>query len=355
MGIIIGFDDLSGGPLDRRARAQMLMDEAALAGASISRIQADWGGLESSAGAYDDTALAELLAEARARGQQVFFTLSTLDSNALTVPADLVDVDGRFRPGLSLASPELQARFEAFLDWLVPRLGDEVWALALGNEVDAAIEDGFASDHEALLFYRLAAERIATLEPDLATTVTLTLAAPEKLPAFTRDLLEALDIATFNHYCLDTFLQVTGPDRWAADAAQMKDTAGELPIMIQELGCPTGYGDDGVGAPARPANGLMGSPTIQLEYFEYFRNVFTDDPQFRAATVFQLYDWSPALARRFGDLVRAEGATLIGNRLEEWLATVGVCRWADGSCRPAWDAFLETLRAQDDARDAAAD
>jgi len=227
MGIIVGFDDLSGGSFDRRARAQLLMDEAALAGASISRIQADWGGLESTSGAFDSTALAELL--------------------------------------------------------------------------------------------------------------------------------DALDIATFNHCYLDSFLQVTGPDRWATDVARMKDAAGELPIMIQELGCPTGYGDDGAGAPTRPANGLMGSPTIQLEYFEYFRNVFTDDPQFRAATVFQLYDWSPALARRFGDLVRAEGATLIGDRFEEWLATVGVCRWADGSCRPAWDAFLETLRVQGDARDTAAE
>ncbi|MEM1144377.1 MAG: hypothetical protein AAGI88_17490 [Pseudomonadota bacterium] len=45
-----------------------------------------------------------------------------------------------------------------------------------------------------------------------------------------------------------------------------------------------------------------------------------------------------------------QGVQEAGDRLDEWLATVGLCRWADGTCRPAWDTFLGALRNQAQAR-----
>ena len=71
---------------------------------------------------------------------------------------------------------------------------------------------------------------------------------------------------------------------------------------------------------------------------------FSSDPQLRAATMFQLYDWSPELAGLFGDSLRDEGAVLLGDRLEEWLATSGFLRWEDSFERPAWQTWLAQLQ-----------
>jgi len=65
-----------------------------------------------------------------------------------------------------------------------------------------------------------------------------------------------------------------------------------------------------------PPNGNGGSPALQDAYFQYFDELFLADPKFRAATVFQLYDWSPPLARLFGDFLRSKGETIVADRFE---------------------------------------
>ena len=353
MGIIVGFDALVNGPYDRAARAEELMDIAANSGASISRIQVDWSELELAPGQYDEASLTQSLDEARARGQSVFVTLSTLDSEGLTIPSDFLTDEGNLRSGLELSSPKILQRFEQFLDWFVPILSQaEVWGLALGNEVDDPINEDRSLEMGALVFYETGRNRVKQLDPEIAVTVTLTIFSSNNLPWFTQSLHEFLDLATLNYYCLQSDFTVTGASQWDLDVETMKDTAGDLPIMIQELGCPVGYGDQGVGAVPQ-INNNMGSPQIQKEFFEYFQTLFDEDPQFRAATVFQLYDTSPELAKMFGDLIRTDPSIdIFADRFEEWLATVGLCRWADGTCRPAWDTWIGTLEDQKSVREA---
>jgi hypothetical protein len=70
----------------------------------------------------------------------------------------------------------------------------------------------------------------------------------------------------------------------------------------------------------------------------------------RAATAFQLFDWSPELAAMFAQPLRAAGLPAFADRFEEWLATVGLRRWSDGSARPAWNAWLDQLERVREAR-----
>lgn len=349
MGIIVGFDDLSTGDFDRQERSTALLDEAASLGASISRIQLDWAELETAPGQYEAAPLSQALEGARQRGQLVYVTLSTLDSDGLTLPEYLLDEDGRLRGELSLSSPEVLGRFEDFLNWMVPQLGSDVWALSMGNEVDSPIADGIVPADDALAFFQAGAQRIKAMDPDLAATVTLTIGAPATVPNFPSELNAGLDLVTVNHYCLDASLQITGQDQWERDVQTMKAMAQGKPIMIQELGCPIGFAADPA-AFASKTGTMNGSQELQAAYFIFFDRLYADDPQFRAATVFQLFDWSPELAQMFGDFVRSEGASLAGDRLEEWLATVGTCRWTDGTCRPAWDVWLNSLARQSEIR-----
>ncbi|MEM0985009.1 MAG: hypothetical protein AAGJ32_02070 [Pseudomonadota bacterium] len=343
LGTIIGFDALNA---ERQARADSLISDFESAGASISRIQVDWAELEPTEGQFDSVALTEALQTAVPENTPIFVTLSTLDSDGLTLPSYLLGSDGTLGPGQTIASAQVIDAFENLLDWLVPQLDAAgVFALSLGNEVDIPIEDGLATADDAVVFFQSGIEAAERIDPDLATTVTLTIGAIQNQRSFLADIVEAVDFTTFNHYCLDEALLVTRQPRWVQDFDAIAEASDSKPYFIQELGCPVGFGDDGPGAPARPPNGLMGDPSIQADYFRYTLGRLETDPQFIGATLFQLFDWSPELAASFSDPLRQAGATIAGDRLEEWLATVGLCRWSDGSCRPAWDVVLENTTA----------
>ncbi|MEM1087461.1 MAG: hypothetical protein AAGH90_07010 [Pseudomonadota bacterium] len=352
IGTIVGFDPLTSDGPDRAGRVTTLLADLQNAGATIGRVQLDWGGLETAPGVFDRAAVDDAIIEARAAGPLVFFTLSTLDSDGLTLPDDLLE-NGDLRAGLTLSSPEVIERFEAFLDWLIPIVRDEdVWGIALGNEVDLPVEDAIATAGEARVFFEAGFARVDALDQDMATSVTFTPGAPRRFGDEFSALVDAMDLVTFNYYCLDESIQVTRKTRWDSDIRDLKSAAEGKPIFLQELGCPVGYGDDGVGAPSRPANGLMGTAEIQVEFFEDMTARIASDPQLRAATVFQLLDWSPELAKSFSDPLRDAGSDLAADRLEEWLATVGLCRWADATCRDAWPTLLNGVQAIRDARPA---
>ncbi|MEM6682489.1 MAG: hypothetical protein AAF607_09625 [Pseudomonadota bacterium] len=341
MGLIVGFDPLTNTAYDQPARVEALIAQAHAAGASIGRAQISWRDIEIAQGVYATDTLYEVLDAAADIGAFVFVTLETIDISSYEFPDYLRASPDALQPGLSLQSEEVRGALSNMLAFLVPELGmAQVWGLALGNEVDSIIDDGVESAEDMIDFYERAAMRVKALDPDLATTITLTTSAIADQPAFTAAMMDVMDIASFNHYCLDTALQVTGEAQWRQEFDSFKDSAGAKQIFIQELGCPVGYGDDGVGAPLRPAGDLGGSPDIQADYFAFTLNEFASDPQFRAATLFQLLDWSPVLAEEFSAPIAAENQ-MAGARLEEWLATSGLCRWSDGTCRPGWQVFKD--------------
>lgn len=348
MGMIRGFDDLRPGQdgIDRLARADELRAAAIDAGMTIGRVQIDWRDLELAPGVYDAETLTEALEYAGRDGQFVFVTLSSIDTNELTLPDYLSDENGQVVDGRRLSDPEINQPYLAFLDWFVPVLGKhQVWGLALSNEVDAAINDGIVTSSDALAHLLAGARRTRMLDPKIAVTVTLTGDANRHNPDFTGALLADLDIVSFNTYCLSDYLTVNSPRDWQDVLTRWKATAGTKQIFIQELGCPIGYGADQRGPNAGRENGINGSAQIQAVFFAFYLSEFARDPQLRAATVFQLYDWSPQLAGLYEPALAAAGEPLAGARLTEWLATVGLCRWSDTSCGPAWDAFLTGLAA----------
>ena len=346
-GIVIGFEPLDGDGIDRAARADVLIAEARDAGTSVARVQADWAELEPAPGRYDETALRSLLADAVPNDEGLLFTLSTLDTGTLTIPADLMDGVGP-RPGLRLADPEVGNRFAAFLDWLVPLLlVEDVWALSLANEGETLIADGVVSSEDAVAFLVGGLERVRGIAPGLATGVTLTSDAPRSFAGYSEPILDASEVAIFNFYCLDETLVTTRSPRWDSDLDAMLGAAGALPVVFQELGCPTGY-DNGSGD-------LEGGESVQAGFFEHVGERAVSTAQIRALFAFQLFDWSPGLSAAFAEPLRAEGATVAADRLEEWLATVGLCRWSDATCTPAWNVWLNVQRRFAEERPAAID
>lgn len=345
MGFIEGFDDLSPevDGVNRARIARNLRRKAIASGMSIGRAQIDWRDLEPEPGVYDQALLDETLSYAGRGGLPIFVTFSTIDTEEATLPDYLTGPDGQ-PVGGSFSGPQVTERFHAFLDWFIPKLAaHDVFALALGNEVDAPISDGRYNAQDAALHYINAIAHARPLDPDLALTVTLSGFANKSLPEFTNQVVPAFDIVSFNYYCLNHRLKVTGEKNWRKDINAWKKVADGKQIFIQELGCPVGFGNPGDGPLSDRRNRSGGSHQLQADFFAYFAHAFVQDPQLRAATVFQLFDWSPGLAAAYGDLLRDEGLNGPGNRLDEWLASTGMCRWSDGTCRSGWIAWREGL------------
>jgi hypothetical protein len=347
--MITGFDPLTTEPYDQISRVAELYEQATAAGMNISRFQIDWAELETARGVYDSDAMADFIEQINGTSLPAYVTLSTLDSGGVTFPGYLMNGE-QLADGLTVASIEVTSALENFLEWFVPQLtGAGVWGLSIGNEGDTLIEDNMVNPEDFVSFFQAGLARVNALDADLSASVTFTGGGYAKFPQETGAILEVSDHATVNFYCLEDGLQVTREDVWATYLTDLKEDVGDKTIFFQELGCPVGYGDDGAGAPPRPGNGMGGTPEIQAQFVEFMVDAFISDPQFIGATWFQLLDWSPELAESFVAPIAAENQ-VAADLTAEWLATSGLCRWADGTCRPAWDEWLTQLETTRDER-----
>lgn len=354
MGFIEGFEDLDTTDIDRRTRADQLRQQAISHGMTVSRVQIDWATLEPARGVYNGEALLNALEFAGRQDIDIFVTLSTLDSEELTLPDYLMDSDGGLRPGLTMSSPEVMGAFDDLLEWMVPVLTNhEVFALSLGNEIDSMIHDHVVLPGDALIFFQRGTQKVRMLDSMLAATVTFSGGAIYTEPAFVQDLWDSLDVVTYNHYCLDPDLTVNGRAAWARELVNWKNAANGKQILIQELGCPAGYDLSEKNEPQWDRRGIRGSEKIHAEFFSFMTRKIAEDDQLRVATVFQLYDWSPQLLQAYLDPLRAAGEPELADLLDEWLATSGLCRWTDTSCRSGWKVWLSELRLVVEARNIA--
>lgn len=341
MGWITGFDQL-----DRKqanAVAQRYA-EARAAGMTLSRVQIDWAELEPTPGAYDIDALQEALDRAASEGDHIFFTLSTLDSEGLTLPEDLMTPEAHERPDIPLDSPDMLARLDGLMAWLVPELTKAgVWGLSIANEPDSPINEGYVDGAAAETFLIHAIDAAQRLDPDLAVMLTWTGGGYRHLPESFERITETSDMVAFNTYCLEQMLTVNGPADWEAQLNGWLEAVGDKEIFIQELGCPVGYGPNGAPNPEGIPATIGGSVDIQAEYLRWHLDAFATTPQLRGATVFQLLDWSPELSTFFTEVFYDGQNDWIGDRVHEWLGSSGICRWEDVSCGPAFDVWVSGM------------
>lgn len=342
LGMITGFDILTTEPYDRPLRVAELTNQAITAGMNISRFQIDWNELETEPGLYDMDEMNALLDSIAETPLPAYITLSSLDSGELTFPDYLMDGDS-LRSDLTVGSAEVTEAFERFLDWFVPHLsGASVWGLSIGNEGDSLLDDEVIEPDDFVSFFLAGLAKVNALDAEMSSSVTFTSTAYSHYPTEMQAILAESDHVTINYYCLDKALLVTQQTSWEAFINEIKQDVGNKIIFFQELGCPVGYGDGGAGAPVRPPSLIDGDPATQARFITYFSQLFISDPQFIGATWFQLLDWSPELAQAYSAPILDDNR-LAGERTEEWLATSGLCRWADGTCRLGWEEWLQML------------
>ncbi|MEO1270958.1 MAG: hypothetical protein AAFX99_22955 [Myxococcota bacterium] len=215
------------------------------------------------------------------------------------------------------------------------------WVLSIANEPEGYMEDYLDESPAVIAFFADAVEHAHTLDAGLPITVTLT-GSPilEKHPVHD-DVMELLDVATYNYYPL-AFNDIFALELRAPLEAYVSDDVDKLiaaamgkQVLIQELGCPAGYADGGL---------VNSTPEDQALFFRLFLDKMVNTPELRAAFVFQIVDWSEELSALYSAPPGTEEALLpTYDSLREWLETVGLITYADGTARPALDIVLDGI------------
>jgi hypothetical protein len=190
-----------------------------------------WPELEPAPGQFNKAKLDENTGIGKFIGGTQLVTIKTIDTVKPVLPADLAA-----KPFVDL---ELQTRFAAFVDRLVPALPKFVKYLSLGNEVDGYFRE--KPEAQAAFIKMLASARAAAakVRPDLHVGVTLTYTGMMANPAQAKALLAGGDALILTYYPLDKSYQPAAADQVPAQMKSILQIAEGREVVLQEVGYPS--------------------------------------------------------------------------------------------------------------------
>lgn len=345
LGMTVAYEPL---PAGTEAAVNARRQDALAAGMRVGRVHVSWAELEPQPQQYDLAELRERLDLLQRDGLAAFVLVETIDSEGYSLPADLMDPDdgSKLADGRAFADPLILARLHKLLDRIVPEMvSRKAWLLSVGNEPDNMLDDlgddspaGIAYWNNVVGFTRSARDHVRRLEPRLPVTMTLTQRGLEVGRTLYGPLIDVVDVAAFNYYCQDRNWIVQDASVVRGEIAQMVGLAGGRNVVLQEVGCPSGYTDR--------ASVVRGTAEAQQRFLVAVANELRREKRLRAAFWFTMVDWSPELTRTFVTPIRDSGFPGLAAKYEETLRTWGLVRYEDGAPRPAWGAFLEGLAAR---------
>lgn len=335
VGVIYSSSDPVSGP-----SAEPLWNQSLAQGIDVYQLAMTWSDLEPVPGVIDTTVLEAFLGIIESTGMVPYLSLATINTNQLAIPADLLNPGQptELAVGLSWDHPTVLARFAAVIDAVAPLLVQYGgFYVSVGNEVDiylsarpAALSTQYAA------FLGAARTRAQLAEPDLAVGATLTFEALGQ-PAVLSAVLGASDVPSFTYYAVSGFV-VRDPSQVAGDLDAILTAAGTKPVLLQEVGCPSGWRDAPLGTPgAGPGGGPTNasSEALQGEFVDAFFDAMLGRPRIRMASFMQLADYSDDLL----DLFEAYYG-ISDPSFREFLGTLGLA-WIDGTPKPGFARFLE--------------
>ncbi|MEL6498728.1 MAG: hypothetical protein AAF937_09830 [Planctomycetota bacterium] len=279
LGLIYSERDPAAEPLTDRAW-QMVIKR----GVNSYQLAVPWDQIAQPDGTPDMSYVEPLLDLLQQSGLQVCFTLQSVDTTALRLPAVLMDPTNprRLRPDLSFDSPEVIGHLTALLDELVPLLAQcGGFALSLANEVDIYLSLNPDQTLPLAVFAEFGRVHGKSLAPDMRFGVTLTHKAMAT-PDLTLLMMSVSDAAIFTYYPLDG--DVENPAVIEFDFDSMEAFAGGRPIILQEAGVP--------GAPADGSPSVIGaSDELQRAWVEAVYREVRERESIRFVSWLHLADW----------------------------------------------------------------
>ena len=326
----------SGDPPESDLRSAL--QDGAESGMNAFSFYVDWFDLENPDGEINTSELQAALAWQRDLGFTPLLNLTIIDIAELNFPEDLKSPDGvHLADGLAFDSQIVEERLFKVLDSVVPLLANYGgFLLVLGNEVDRYFSDYPDADLEA--YARLigrARDYVHSLVEGMAVGVTLTSQGLLEKTVFNA-LRPVTDVIPFNYYPLittwgDDWLKVKGLEEISGDIAELINLQNGAPIVIQELGCPSGEGSGS-------------SQEHQASCFEHLFAALGEHENVRFVSVFTLFDFDEATCDLIVEFFGLTEEDLPGGLYENWrsyLCTLGMLN-PDYSPKPSWGVFLDS-------------
>lgn len=289
-----------------------------------------WSALEPTPGQHDTALLEQYLAILDILNMKPYFVFQTIDTVKLALPADLLDSSGNLAQGRHFDDPAIIARFNALLDTIVPLLADHRgFFISVGNEIDVWLRSHPGEVQPFLNFIEAARAHVQELAPGMGVGATITYSGVRDRLPLVSQVLAASDAAAFTYYPLNDDFSVRDPAVVADDFAAMVAVAGGKPVLLQEVGYPSGY---------LPESSNGSSVDKQKSFVENVFRALGEQPDIRFMSYFMLADWSTAECDMY-----TEYYGLAWPRFHEYLCSLGLYTTA-GDPKPGFESFLAGVR-----------
>jgi hypothetical protein len=276
-----------------------------------------WPELEPAPGQFNKAKLDETTGIGKFIGGNQLVTIKTVDTVKPVLPADLAT-----KP---FVDAELQARFAAFVDRLVPALPKFVKYLSLGNEVDGYFADKPEAQAEFAKMVASARLAAAKVRPDLHVGMTLTYTGMTANPAQAKTLLEGSDALILTYYPLDKSYQPASADQIPAQIKSILTLAETRDVVFQEVGYPS--------SAAVGSSDAKQSAFISAAFGEFRRQ-----SQIKFANYYIQGDFTPTQMGYFTQYYGSSDAKFVG-----FLSSLGL-RDAAGKPKPALATFRDEVK-----------
>ncbi|HKV05306.1 MAG TPA: hypothetical protein VJO53_09395 [Candidatus Acidoferrales bacterium] len=303
---------------------QDYLDAAALVrGAGVrGTIQTDtWSVLEPAPGQYALQDLQNGLNFAASQGLQAYVGIQVINTVPKTVPSDLM--------GVNWNDPQMESRFHALLDAILPLLGNQVTYLSIGNEVDVYLTAHPAEWTSYEGFYEDALAYIHQKSPGIRVGVTTTFTGASGAARANVALLNSRsDLWIFTYYPLGAGFVPNSPQSPLTDFPTMLTLAGTKDVALQEVGYPS-------------STAISSSEANQASFVTAFFQAWQNTGQrIPFLSFFLLHDLTPSICSQ----LNAYYGVPPDPAFQAYLCTLGL-RHDDDTLKPAWAAFVNAAAA----------
>lgn len=293
------------------------------AGAQAAVLSLNWNDIEKEPGRYHNEYLGIADIFYPLEKTPLILVLRPIDTHRRQVPTDLTEK--------AFDDPVMIARFHKLLDYVFAQIPNlRLYALALGNEVDAALGTDPRLWEQYKTFYQAARDYARKKRPGLKVGVTATFGGALAAEKHWKSLNAASDVAMLTYYPLNADFMVKDPGVVFADFDRMVRLADGKPLVMAEVGYPSG----------------AACKSSEAKQAAFVRNVFQAWDAHAAQIPCIAFSWQTDISREAAEaFVQYYGVP--APAFQEYLLTLGLRHRAGaGKDKPAFSAWKAAAKAR---------
>jgi hypothetical protein len=291
-------------------------EQSLSAGVNYIYLSPKWNELESAPGSYKFSDLDFQIGQASRYKVPAVLNIRIVDTGSRAFPKDLENK--------SFRDPVVRERLLKLLEAMSSHLRGQVRYVMIGNEIDGYFKGhrDQVADYAAL--FRAGADKVKQIVPGVPVSTTITFDGTSLADSLFKGLLGECDFFSVTYYPLRPDFTVRDPGDVAKDISKIIAAAGGKPILLQEVGYPSGSLN---GSSEEKQAQVFGNVLDQLNAHR---------AQFIGANFFLMSDLSDPVVDGLAQYYSLPNA----DRFKSFLKTLGMFD-GEGHPKKSWEAFRQ--------------